>query len=129
MNIDWQKIEEKYPKALNKFCEYKNVLFCKEMDTNFAIESEFKQKDGFCLLLPEEICYCDLEKFFDDNGIDFLELYVNQKDIITKQHIWENRDIDKNRIKQETKEEAILKAFEILEERLNGKENIRSKNI
>jgi hypothetical protein len=118
MNIDWEKIENKYLKGFEKL-----LFYYFDKDYPDEIDQESKK------YMIDTIYYCDFEKFFEDNGIDLLELYINQKDIITKQHIWENRDIDKNRIKQEAKEQAIYKAFEILEERLNGKENIRSKNI
>ena len=66
------------------------------------------------------LCYCDLEKFFDDNGLE-IEIYRNDFN-----NSWTFRITGQKFVimppeysRQQAKEQAIYKAFEILEEKLN----------
>ena len=113
MNIDWNKIKEKYPKGYNKFINFYKKYF------------DYKKGDSLNTLWIKNklnnICYCDLEKFFMScNILLFWRLKLVLQDKFQS-------DIIENYEKYQTK--AIYNAFEILEERLNDKENICSKNI
>ncbi len=96
MNIDWKLIKEKYQKS------YKDCI-------QFAISSD----DEFHFN-----CFCDFEKFFDDNRV-FIEIIYKQNyehDIVDWEFaICNNVIICGFKSRQEAKEQAIYKAFEILE--------------
>ena len=96
MNINWQEIKEKNPKALNKFGEFSEV-------------NKYMVEHGIYI----NICYCDLEEFFDDIGIDLLELLIKIKNYCKKDEFPFHKKL--------AKEQAIYKAFEIFEEQLKDK--------
>lgn len=110
MNIDWQKIEEKYPMSYHKFIKqydeiYDNGLL-KVVKTINAEEN-----------INDDVCFCDFEKFFDENGI-IIEI-INWK--YKKEYMFYINFPDgsfesgKYNSRQETKIEAVYKAFEIME--------------
>jgi hypothetical protein len=112
MKIDWNKIKQKYPKSYFKFLNYGDGKI-----EEFEIHNNSFSKYG----LP--LCYCDLEKFFDDNGIKIFilpyfasisneELQRYQILIIDKKYA---RNFDCYNLRIEAKAPAIYKAFEILE--------------
>ncbi len=104
INIDWELIRKEYPKTYNKLFLYKDL----------------QRKDY--LINKYYTCYCDLEKFFDDNEIIIeieaiwdkfthfarysSEITSKNTKIVTSDNV-ENRDI--------AKKQAILKAFEMME--------------
>lgn len=109
MNIDWQEIKKKYPNIKEKF------------DMYFDYEK-----------LDCDYCYCDIEKFFDDNEIIILPLYYLSRNPHDESWYddWGFEIITKNGIKirimnlksrNESKLEAVKKAFEILEKKLKDK--------
>ena len=109
MNINWQEIKEKYPNAFKLFVDF----------MGYTKQKYFNGWNDWVKFNLELRCYCDLEKFFDDNGI-YIEIYINPIDKKT----W-NVSIDKYdiflisiRSRQEAKEQAIIKGFEILEQQL-----------
>jgi hypothetical protein len=124
IDIDWKEIKEKYSNALEKYCKYFNIYYYEDFDTCFYEESEFKHNDGSCLILPVRKCYCDIEKFFDDNGVIITidSAYMKQYWFVieTDQKIY-NHEVDCYSSRQEAKEQAIKKAFEILEEQLKAR--------
>lgn len=105
--VNWQEIKEEYPNGCEKL--------------NIWLSSNFR---GYAV---KYTCYCDLEKFFDDNGIIinygkgnnnfkfswWYNIRVNNQEL---EHI----ETDEYNSRQEAKQQAIYKAFEILEEKLNG---------
>lgn len=109
MNIDWKSIKEKYPLAYERY-EYWIV------------------EESTCLN-EYESCYCDIESFFDQNGIEiFIEQYIDDDDhkfyhfqILFNnvlQFSWANKQYFRTNSREEAKEAAIYKAFEILNEKL-----------
>jgi hypothetical protein len=120
MNIDWNLIKRKYPKAYEKFLKTDKYNY------------------GFGFFIPKDICFCDIEKFFDSLGIiteivycskTFQNIYddpcwyyiIQKKDMITNEFKGFVEIIEKYYFtRQEAKEQAILKAFEILENKLKG---------
>ena len=129
MNIDFKEIEEKYPKGYNKF-----VLFM----ANKKFANAIKAKVLDIWFAKQIFCYCDFEKFFDDNGIIILirdidkELYnfefvikykklsiygKNKYYVIKRYYQFENEKF-KEQKRDEVKEKAIPKAFEILEQQI-----------
>ena len=121
MNIDFNLIKQKYPKSLKLFIAFliknKNL----KGDNNFIEICVFK------MLLKNQICYCDLERFFDDNGIiiDIIydsdennfwyTIHRNQFNIFDSHH-----DIHEHYPRKEAKQQSIYKAFEILEKKLSN---------
>ena len=106
MNATELEIYEKYPKVWNRLVDFAN------------------QNDKF----THELCYCAIEKFFEDNGI-----IINISWCLSAQRIKSGRyelyDLNMQRLYNATfvgankdfaKYEAILKACEILEDKLNG---------
>lgn len=108
MNINWNEIKEKYPKSFYKIVDYHfNIELIDDLD-NSNIFRDF--------------CYCDIEEFFDSQNyiivIDYntdnnfcIDIYQNEYCLYSSYKI-----LFENRIK--AKEQAIYKAFEILEESL-----------
>lgn len=114
MNIDWNKIKNEYPESYNK---YKDWI---QGGMHYLTEKEITQGT----------CYCDLEKFFDDNEIKICITYCEYCHTTTDQlkewgyKIHETRSYYYEEIyctRKEAKEAAIYKAFEIMEDKLNGK--------
>ena len=124
MYIDWNKINTNYENSVKEFL----IWLSKKYSNKFLLEMN-------CIPNENTICYCDLEKFFDDNGIIISILYRNViSNNIDKWYFkmyddYGNDTSEGCKTRSEAKEQAIYKAFKILEERLNGKENIRSENI
>lgn len=114
MNINWQEIKEKYLNGYKQFCMHYYGW------DNGTYESCNHLINDYYEFNP---CYCDLEKFFDDNGIiinyekmndDFeyswyYNIRVNNEEFEEEPEEFENR--------QKAKQQAIYKAFEILEGR------------
>jgi hypothetical protein len=109
MNIDWQKIEKKHPRGCRKFI------------------IEYYGDDFNEAWLKQNICYCDLENFFDDNGIIIDKYHTGYKYIfgIKNRNIKGYAGYIKNQYiskefenYEERNKKAILKAFEILEQQL-----------
>jgi hypothetical protein len=119
MNIDWNKIKKEYPKSFDKCIEYLNkkyggdnfyqVIFIKEKEIYFQVEGSD----------PIYLCYCDIEKFFDDIGIIINIahnlLYLRYDYIIYSLSSKLDTISGNENFRQEAKEQAIYKAFEILE--------------
>ena len=110
MNIDWKKIEKECPKSYEKILVYLNNI-------------------------PGDyiICYCDLEKFFDENGIiiNINKNYICKPDNVDFEYYknsWNYNIIIQDKIpyyqhtilhsRDEAKLEAVYKAFEIMEKLL-----------
>jgi hypothetical protein len=113
MNIDFNLIQKKYPKGYSKFIDFLRYNNC-IMYCDYTI----RYKDvsiGFLFI------YALLEKFFDDNGIMIninylggwfwykLEPLADWKGILD----WNKEGI---KTRDGAKEQAIYKAFEIMEE-------------
>ncbi len=109
MNIDWNLIKNKYPKA------YKKITF------NFKLQNKGAKPKFY---LENDFCYCDLEKFFDDNGIFItIPLYVTKFCyLIFFKGIKGFQAISGELPRDEAKEQAIYKACEVLEKALEQKE-------
>jgi len=106
MQIDWHKIKKEYPKGTQQWQLYKN---------NNII-------NGYCG------CFCDIIKFLDSCGIYIFSL-INTENLFFGFEIWDgNKDnsflfsndcIDRNyKTRDESQEQAVYKAFEILEEQV-----------
>jgi hypothetical protein len=119
MNIDW-KIKEKYPKAYSKFIKDNNYVEVKISTGVEFVAKNYNLDFGYYELL----CYCDIEKFFDDNGIKIhIEpfplfhndtLYRYEYEILRRGFTTITSDLNFN-TRQEAQVQAIYKAFEIME--------------
>ncbi len=121
MNIDWKLIKEKYPKSYEKFIDcifFKPFKIAKiQSDLDYLII-----KDNLIILGAYKIsfCFCDLEKFFDEQGIIILykhrighfQIEIRNKNISL---LWCSPLTE---TRQEAQEQAIYKAFEIMENKL-----------
>lgn len=132
MNIDFDLIKQKYPKAFDKFINYLieiknlhgNLYFIENIIYNLLNDKNF-------------ICYCDLEKFFDNNNI-IIEICLDIRVLFSNEKKWFVNFFFINKLFQieiiqlnnsetdfyfntrdEAKEQSVLKAFEILKEQLN----------
>ena len=109
----WQEIETNYPTAYKEF-DYTEAIF----DNHIIIIS----RDDY-----NNICYCDLEKFFDDNGIIIeITYWVEENDFTWSIYrnqfmIEDNIDLNHNKTRDEAKLQAVKKAFEIKENQLKEK--------
>jgi hypothetical protein len=120
MKIDWNKIKNESFLALEKFLFWlqKNDYFQGyRSDSAFAMHL-------FELLELNPVCYCDLEKFFDDNNLIITYKYLGgwywiyiEQSADWKGYLYSNVSGIKTR--DEAKQQAIYKAFEILEKELN----------
>lgn len=128
MEINLKEIRDKYPES--------EKLFWKWLYKN---RTGYEAKDEDILYIKrdvKDICYCDLEKFFDDNGI-IIEIRLisgfwygfienqNKQNYISKIDNIKTNQIDCTRSynsRQEAKRQAILKAFEILNNQLEVKQ-------
>ena len=119
MNIDWNEIKEKYPKAYNKFITENNLVEDITGGKLKLLKDCIDVDNGYDISEASSICYCDLEKLFDDNGYRIYYTSDNRYDISKYNEydiletIFISEVIDKLIIKQQ----AILKTFEILEDR------------
>lgn len=122
MNIYIPEIKEKYPKAFSVFFKIFNGSFIEEYN-----DKEYL--DMVLINIDYDLCYCDFEKFFDDNEIR-IDIIFNQFNNFVVTISYYTKQIAeyvyvgfppgcKNR--QEAKEQAVYKAFEILENQLNDK--------
>ena len=119
MNINWKEIKEKYPKGYEKLVKHLEKFYSDfygeyrkiSIDETLHIESS-------CDHDYRDICYCDLEKFFDEHGIiinvfydnNYFEKYI-KIDVNNYRKIYRNVLDNRN----EAKLKAVKKAFEILE--------------
>lgn len=111
MNIDWNEIKDKYPEFFEKFKKFITGTF------------------GITKII-EEVCYCDIERFFDDNGIhlninclfEFGQINYEYSILFKKGNLYQN-DYSITytcNTRDEAKKQAIEKSFEILEDKLNA---------
>jgi hypothetical protein len=102
MNINWEIIKEKYPKGYVKY----RIYYC-------GFESSL-------LTGNNTICYCDLEKFFDDNEfiIEIINWTFLKEFMFYINWYGDSFESEKYNSRKECKEQAIYKAFEILENKL-----------
>lgn len=117
MAIDWKMIKGKYPKAEKKFCD----------DTGYKLEDTGNNEYYYFKENGEDCCYCDIEKFFDDNGItiNYCKTAGNYnrmswKIMMNKCLIRYNDDGNHLITRDKAKEYAIPKAYETLEKELNN---------
>lgn len=118
MNIikDWDKIKKECPISLKLFIDY--LIKIKKLEGEICfieclILELLNKNDNF-------ICYCNLEKFFDDHGILIIidiDNYVNLQNKNKKCWYFKINGFQKTSFnsRQEAKEKAIYKAFEIME--------------
>ena len=94
----FDEIREKYPKAYEKY----------------ALDFNYKYN--------KQNCNCSLYKFFDEQGI-YIEIFSapNPRCFFTQINRHPPMVIPKYNTRQEAEQAAFTKAFEILEERANGK--------
>ena len=109
MELNWDEIKEKYPMVYEKFVNYFRAI-------NYIYKAcDFKKED------LETYCYCELEDFFEKNNI-YIELFYNsclknwcfklfKFDGIYKSEL----DLGYGKLKPTARENALLKACEILE--------------
>lgn len=114
MQIDWNKIKKECPESYNK---YLNFIFNKNI-IKYILNDEDLEKNIEDLI--EESCYCDLEKFFDDNMV----IIVIEFDYNNFEYRIDNfnnepyyKPVNSSKSRQEAKEQAIYKAFEIMEQK------------
>lgn len=125
MNINWQSIKEKYSLAYEKYIDFLYV--------NFG--AGYRLKEAFINdLFLHDYCYCDIESFFDENGIEIIinRNYITKKDIVDLKYYeysWDYCIVIENerpfhiyntsiKTRSEAKEAASYKAFEILNNQL-----------
>ncbi|MFA5297276.1 MAG: hypothetical protein WC389_03610 [Lutibacter sp.] len=121
----WQEIKEQHPKGYFQFL--KKVCFFELKNIN---EVEISDNGRFCINIYngenveiKDICYCDIEKFFDEQGIIFvidivgnswhIKDYVNNYDRFSQKIKDVSMTFYKSR--NEAQLEAAKKAFEIME--------------
>jgi hypothetical protein len=103
----WNKIQEKYPEALKEWCKYYNQDFMVYY-TNAIVE--YFSRMETCELIGK------IEDFFDSRGI-----YIESEVLGVEDYqflVWSGRkiwQIERYESRQEAREAAIEKAFEILE--------------
>jgi len=98
VNINFLEIREKYPKSYNKFLDD-----CGRMNPHWI----------------DNICYCDLEKFFCNNEI-IINIIFRPEENHWSYKIFHNGTFviyDWMETIDEAKEQAILTAFEVMEGR------------
>lgn len=107
MKIDWQKMKIDYPRAYEKFEKYYNII--EADDTIFITLSDEK-------IITNRTAYEDFEAFFDSVGI-IIEIYrrLTYSDWVS--NILDNKYFSS---RNEAKEQAIFKAFEILNKELKN---------
>lgn len=124
MNIDWQQIEKEYPSAYSKFIDflrYENcIMYCDKTIRYQDVQIDFV------------FIYSLLETFFDQNGIIILPKFIDGSSlwyfVLYPDHKYRWKPINSieafgNRYtsRQEAKEAAIYKAFEILNNKLKDR--------
>ena len=119
MNIDWNKIKNEYPESWYDFLEY---IYRKKqgIDDNFSLSINFIKNIDIRILY---LCYCDIEKYFDDNEININIYFSHNRWINTNIESFAEIKNERGNIiwitetyktRREAKEQAIYKAFEIL---------------
>jgi hypothetical protein len=117
----WKEIKEKYPKGYMKIKKHLDPDCI--VGGYHLLKYNGVFKDGF---LEVDYCYCDIEKFFDEQGIiinydkcsdDFIEHWLYT---IRMKNFYDESGYDFYS-RNEAKLEAIKKAFEISEEMENKK--------
>jgi hypothetical protein len=117
MDIRWERIKKDYPRGY----ELLKVVYVGAMDEIFC------ERSG-------GLCYYELEAFFDDNeiiininpkiwmsqNIEYFPYILDNKEnreiqVINSNNFWNQSFLEKD----EAKEKAIYKSFEILENKLN----------
>lgn len=129
MNIKWQEIEEKHPKSWcmvlamydNKRIAGSEIFTYFMYQNTWEIEHDCENTITYTDI-PDSFIYALLEDFFDANGIMISIFYdrVNGKWLFDVEIIQSMIPVSDNEFdeKNEAKEQAILKAFDILESRL-----------
>lgn len=118
MNIDWDLIKEKYQKGYENYLQY---IFEKNKIINIMWDEDLYENIED---LIKKSCYCDLEKFFDDNGIiieiNYWHINCFNFDITNSKtnKILYEQQLGEIKTRQKAKEQVIYKAFEILEEKI-----------
>ncbi len=115
-NKFWEEIKEKYPKAFEKFLEYEKYVYDGH---NFSYDMRFFASSSIVY-----VCYCDVEKWFDDIGI-IIEIVIYEKGFNFRIYnndykLWIIKDW-RVYTRQKAKLEAVKKAFEIKENQLKEK--------
>jgi hypothetical protein len=132
MNINWEEIVKKYPKSIKKFEEkysdFKtDCKYISGLNLAFSISNSgiYQYDTALCpsRKIGFDIFYILCEKFFDENDVIIeIDYYHESKwwgfDIIHEEkliysHVIETDDFFDTR--DEAKEHALLKAFEIME--------------
>ena len=113
MIIEFTDIKKNYPKTFEKFKRgtFEEHIFLDNL--YLLIEDDNKNKSV--------VCYCDVERFFDYNGIEIYVIVWRYKKEYRYFIETEGGEIESIvfKTRQEAKEKAILKAFEILEKRVD----------
>lgn len=107
MKIDWNSIKEKYPKSIKNLMRWISI----------------KNQDGNKIIINfSQLCYCDIEKFFDEKGImiiidlrlgGWIYFIATLDDNNNNKNSKYERDLNS---RNEAKEKAIYAAFQILED-------------
>jgi len=123
MNINWKDIKEKYINSYILFLKHR-VWFI-EWHNDFTGKLELHKIINFSTREHIRVCYCDLEKFFRNNMIIITYHYsINGNGfkcfIYNRQNNYEFYSTNIYIDKEDSENEAILKAFEIKEEELNN---------
>jgi hypothetical protein len=131
MNINWNEIVKKYPKSAKlfeqKYSDFKaDCKYIPGLNLAFSISNSgiYQYDTALCPSreIGFDIFYILCEKFFDENNIIILlNYYDNIKrcewtpQILNKDAIWLYRKHIYFNTRDEAKEQAVLKAFEIME--------------
>jgi hypothetical protein len=106
INIDFNQIAQKHPKAFSLFCV--NCIDVNVLEIYVKFSNKIKDYINYA---NEQLCYCDLEKFFMGYNILLFWILKNLLRYRSQTEIIE--------IYKEFQLEAIYRAFEILEGKLN----------
>ena len=132
--MNWKEINKKYPKAIDKLCDWKNVDTQKEINDyvkNFNPKSEKTRFERFMhdhFIIPSYEGYGwnirGLYDFFDEQGIyinllltkgiRYIPKLINNNKI---PRIWVNCGVYKTR--KQAEQAAFKQAFEILENKID----------
>jgi len=115
--INWQEIKTNFPKAYEEFITSGYFVERKGIHTGNIVNIIHSGNGRF-------VCYCDLEKFFDEQGIIIIIHYNRCK--FWNSYYYNNTveidDIDNAYYtRPEAQKQAIIKAFEIDEAKENEK--------
>jgi hypothetical protein len=122
--MNFQEIKNKYPLAYNKLVsEYEKDIY-----KDFQIKNNYSDKRIFEIKehdMQDDICNCDLTRFFDEQGIIISIDYDRDNEWFTfgidfklyNEKLYVGYEAIKTR--PEAEEKAFMKGFEILEEKIN----------